>query len=291
MQTLGESELILTPEGEVYHLRLKPEHIADTILLVGDPGRVAEISQNFEQIECSISNREFVTHTGIYKGKRITALSTGIGTDNIDIVVQELDALVNIDLQNRIIKNEKKSLNLIRIGTSGAIQREVEVDTPIVSEFAIGFDGLLNFYAERNMVCDLDFEEEFKHFTFWNDRLATPYIVKASEKLSHLFANDIKKGITISAPGFYGPQNRVLRLALSDPLLGQKIEKFNYKNSKITNYEMECSALYGLAKLLGHEALTVCIIIANRKTKSFSKDYKEPMQKLIVSILDQAVLI
>lgn len=284
---IASSELILNPDGSIYHLHLKPEHIADTILLVGDPGRVKMISQHFDNVEYEIQNREFFTHTGYYKGKRLTALSTGIGTDNIDIVLNELDALVNIDFNTRQPKTTLTSLNLIRLGTSGGLQEFAHVDSFLMSEKAIGFDGLLNFYAQRIQVADLAFEEAFCQHVGWNENLPRPYVVSASPELIQKFKSDVISGVTISAPGFYGPQGRVLRLPIIDPDINQKIEAFEYKGKKITNYEMESSALFGLSALLGHRALTICVIIANRVTKTFSKDYKPRVEALIEYTLNK----
>lgn len=287
---LQPSELIVNKDGSIYHINLRPEEIADKIILVGDPGRVKIVSSFFDNIEVEKQNREFFTHTGTYKGERISVISTGIGTDNIDIVVNELDALANINLETREIKAEKKSLTFVRIGTSGALQGDVPVDSFLLSEQAMGFDGLLNFYQKRNEVCNLDFEEAFKKFVNWHPTLTSPYVVGASEKLvNHFMSDQFKAGTTISAPGFYGPQGRTLRLTPTDPELNDKIEQFNHKGQRITNYEMESSAIYGLSKLLGHEALTVCAIIANRVTKGYSKDYHPVIKKLIVTVLDKLV--
>ncbi|NSW44333.1 MAG: nucleoside phosphorylase [Bacteroidales bacterium] len=287
MSKIESSELIINPDGSIYHLHLRPQDIADTILLVGDPGRVEMISKHFSSIDIKIINREFCTHTGYYNGKRITALSTGIGTDNIDIVLNELDALVNIDFETRIPKKEHTTLNLIRLGTSGGLQANVAVDSFLVSEKAIGFDGLLNFYAQRNEVVELDFEKSFTEFVGWNSLLPSPYVVSASSKLLEKLKGNNMSGVTISAPGFYGPQGRVLRLPIIDPEINNKIEKFVFNSKKITNYEMESSALFGLSKLLGHEALTICVIIANRVNKTFSKDYKPKVEALIKYTLDK----
>lgn len=284
---IGESELILNADGSVFHLHLKPENIGDSIILVGDQDRVEMVSKYFDSIDFQVQNREFKTHTGTFNGKKITVLSTGIGTDNIDIVVNELDAIVNIDLENRIPKKEHKSLNLIRIGTSGALQEDIPVDTPVVSEMSIGFDGLLNFYAGREKLGNEDFESAFKTFTGWNEKLTSPYFVNASDKLVEKIGFDMIKGMTISAPGFYGPQGRVLRLGLADPDLNRKLTDFEYKGKRITNFEMESSAIAGLSKLLGHNALTVCSIIANRIRKEYSQNYKEGVDKLIKTILDR----
>jgi len=287
MSKIESSELIINPDGSIYHLHLRPQDIADTIILVGDPGRVEMISKHFTSIDVKIMNREFCTHTGYYNGKRITALSTGIGTDNIDIVLNELDALVNIDFESRMPKKEHKSLNLVRLGTSGGLQGNVAVDSFLVSEKAIGFDGLLNFYAQRNEVAELAIEKALTQFVDWNSLLPSPYVVSASDKLLAKLKGNNMTGITISAPGFYGPQGRVLRLPIVDPEINDKIEKFEFNGKKITNYEMESSALFGLSKLLGHEALTICVIIANRVNKTFSKDYKPRVEALIQYTLDK----
>ena len=287
-KTIAPSELILNPDGTIFHLHLKPGQIAKDIILVGDPGRVEMIAGFFDEIEVKAQNREFVTVTGKYEGKRITVLSTGIGTDNIDIVVNELDALVNIDLETRMIKTDKTSLNLIRIGTSGALQGDIPVDAFLASRKAIGFDGLMNFYARREEISDLAFENAFKTYTNWNPLLASPYVVDCDSDLYNKITDqDFISGITISAPGFYGPQGRELRLNIVDQKINDKIELFRFKEMKITNYEMECSAIYGLSKLLGHQALTVCIIIANRITHEASIDYKPVMKRLVSKILDK----
>ena len=283
---IKHSELILNPDGTIFHLHLKPENISDQIILVGDPARVDTIASHFSKIDFSVQNREFKTITGWYNNKRLSVISTGIGTDNIDIVVNELDALANIDLEAREIKEEKKSLNIVRIGTSGGLQDDLPVNTFVVSKKSIGFDGLLNFYANRNAVSDLDFEEAFKAYTGWDKSLPSPYVVDASEDLLSKFENEeFATGVTISAPGFYGPQGRELRLALAHPQLNEKIESFSHKGLRITNFEMESSAIYGLSKLLGHQALTVCLIIANRVTLTANENYRDEMRKLIDKVL------
>lgn len=289
MNKIGESELIINNDGSIFHLKLKPEHIAKDIILVGDPGRVAIVSDFFDKVEHVITNREFITHTGTYKGKRISVIATGIGTDNIDIVLNELDALVNIDINDRTIKEEKTSLNLIRIGTSGALHEDIEVDSFLLSEIAVGFDGLLNFYANRNSVCNTEMENAFKNHTNWNPLLTSPYFVNSSKELSDKIGKGIQRGITISAPGFYGPQGRVLRLQIQDPEINDKIRSFRFNDKRITNYEMESSALFGLSALLGHQAATVCVIIANRYSKKYSKDYKPAVKNLIKHVLDSLV--
>ncbi len=286
MKQIGQSELIINKDGSIFHLHLKPEQIADDIILVGDPGRVAMISEYFDNIEHTVHNREFITHTGTYKGKRLSVLATGIGTDNIDIVINELDALVNIDLEARVPKKEHKSLNFIRIGTSGGLQEDMDVDSYLMSETSIGFDGLLNFYKRRDDVCSRDIEAEFLKHMSWNPRIATPYFVNSSPELMNRIDDGFRRGITISAPGFYGPQGRELRLEIQDKNINDKIRSFRYAEKCITNYEMESSALFGLSALLGHSAATVCVIIANRYAKEYSKDYKVPMRKLITTVLD-----
>ncbi len=287
MNKIGESELIINKDGSIFHLHLKPEHIADTIILVGDQDRVDMVSANFDKIEFKVQNREFRTHTGIFNGKRISAISTGIGTDNIDIVVNELDAISNIDLSTRTVKKEHKKLRLVRIGTSGALQEDIPVDTPVVTQESIGFDGLLNFYKNRDSISDIAAEEAFIKHTNWNSKLAVPYFVKASGELVEKVGFDMVKGYTISAPGFYGPQGRVLRLPLGDEYLNEKISAFGYNGLRINNFEMESSAIYGLSKLLGHEALTVCNIIANRIRKEYSSDYKKAVAKLVLKVLER----
>ncbi|MCT4637323.1 MAG: nucleoside phosphorylase [Bacteroidales bacterium] len=286
MRKIEPSELIINKDGSIFHLHLKPEDIADTILLVGDPGRVDIVASFFDSVEHESRNREFVSKTGYYNNKKFTALSTGIGTDNIDIVINELDALANIDLETRTVKEQHRELSFIRIGTSGAIQGDVEVDSPLISKMAVGFDGLLNFYAGRDEICNNDYEEAFIDHTGWYKKLTSPYFVESDESLINKMSSIGRLGVTISAPGFYGPQGRVLRLPLQDSDLNSKIESFEYNGDKITNFEMECSAIYGLSKLLGHKAATVCAIIANRVNKTYSKDYHPIVKKLIKDVLD-----
>ncbi len=284
---IQHSELIINKDGSIFHLHLKSEQISDNIILVGDPGRVDTISTHFSKIEFSVQNREFKTITGWFNGNRLTVISTGIGTDNIDIVLNELDALANIDLKTRTINKEHKSLNIVRIGTSGGLQPDLPVNSFVVSEKSIGFDGMLNFYANREKHCDLEFEKAFQTFTNWNKSLPTFYVVDASRKLLSKFEDDIfRKGVTISAPGFYGPQGRVLRLPLAVPELNKQIEEFRYEQHKITNFEMESSAIYGLSKMLGHEALTICLIIANRVVLTANENYHDEMKKLITLVLE-----
>jgi uridine phosphorylase len=250
---IKNSELILNADGSIFHLHLKPEQIADTILLVGDPGRVETISAMFDKIEFTVRNREFVTSTGTYKGKRLTVLSTGIGTDNIDIVINELDALANINLTTREIAEKHRTLRFVRVGTSGSLQADIHLNSWLVSEKSVGFDGMITFYANRDKACDMEFEAAFREFTSWHLDLPTPYVVNASEKLLDLFTGfNFVRGVNISAPGFYGPQGRVLRLPLAIPDLNDKLEDFRFGDQKITNYEMESSAIYGLSRMLGH---------------------------------------
>lgn len=285
---IKHSELIINPDGSIFHLHLKPEHISSHIILVGDPARVDTIASFFSKIDFTIQNREFKTVTGWCNDKKLSIISTGIGTDNIDIVLNELDALANIDLESREIKKKHTKLNIVRIGTSGGLQSDLPVNSFVVSKKSIGFDGMLNFYANRKSICDLPFEAAFKLFTNWDDSLPTPYVVDASEELIAKFnSNEFTKGATISAPGFYGPQGRVLRLPLAVPELNKQIEAFEFEKLKITNFEMECSAIYGLSKMLGHEALTVCLIIANRVTLSANENYREKMISLIQLVLNR----
>ncbi len=284
---IEESELIINNDGSVFHLHLKPGELAENIILVGDPDRVRVVASYFDEIELEKRNREFVSTTGLYRGKRFSVVATGIGTDNIDIVMNELDALVNVDFETRQVKDQLTTLNLVRIGTSGSLQKDLPVDSCLLSEKAIGFDGLLNFYANRDSVSDIAFEDEFKSSVDWNEKLTSPYVVNASpDLLEKLSNNDFNTGVTISAPGFYGPQGRVIRLGLVDSDINEKISNFVYGNFRITNYEMECSAIYGLSKLLGHKAATVCAIIANRKAGEYSKDYKPVIKTLIKKVLD-----
>ena len=285
---IESSELIINADGSIFHLHLKPKQLADNVILVGDPGRVELIGKLLTDIEFQVQNREFVSTTGKFNNQRITVVSTGIGTDNIDIVVNELDALANINLVTREIKPVHRRLNLIRIGTSGGLQDYLGVNSFVISRKAIGFDGLLNFYANRDSVSDLEFEEAFKHHTNWGKQLTSPYVVDCSELLfSKIHRDDTIAGVTISAPGFYGPQGRVLRLPLADAYLNDKIESFSFNGEKITNFEMECSAIYGLSRLLGHQALTICLIIANRVKKEANSNYHQSMETLIGLVLER----
>jgi uridine phosphorylase len=287
MRRIEESELIINPDGSVFHLHIKPGALANNVILVGDPGRVETVAGFFDEIESETENREFVSRTGTYRNTRVTVLSTGIGTDNIDIVLNELDALINVDFNSRSVRKELKSLNIVRIGTSGSLQADLPVDSWLLSEKAIGFDGLLNFYNGSEKISDLAFEHELIQHTGWSPRLTRPYVVEADRELFDLLnGENVHKGVTISAPGFYGPQGRVIRLGLQNPEINEKLSGFNFKGQVITNYEMECSAIYGLSKLLGHKAATVCAIIANRKAGTFSENYKLVVKALIQYVLD-----
>ena len=285
MRVIEPSELIINSDGSIFHLHLLPEQISDTIIMVGDPGRVDTVSSFFSSKEFTVSNREFTTTTGTYNGKRITVLSTGIGTDNIDIVVNELDALANIDLKTRTVKDTHRKLTLVRLGTSGALQPDIPLASFVLTEISIGFDGLLNFYANRDKVCDLAMEQAFLKHTDWNKQCAKPYFAYSSERLVKLFESYTIKGVTISAPGFYGPQGRVLRLPLADSHLNEKIESFTHNGRRITNFEMESSAINGLSKLMGHDSVTICAIIANRVIKDATKDYQPAIKSLIEQTL------
>lgn len=288
MKCFAESELIINADGSVFHLHLLPEHLADKVILVGDPGRVALVASHFSDIECEVSNREFKTVTGSYQDKRITVVSTGIGCDNIDIVLNELDALANIDFTTREEKSQLRKLTVVRIGTCGGLQPYTPTGTFIASEKSIGFDGLLNFYAGRNDVCDLEFEEHFKKHMDWNPQLCDPYVIDADkELLDRIAGNDMVRGVTIACGGFFGPQGRELRVPLADPNQNQKIENFEHNGYRITNFEMESSAVAGLAKLMGHKALTCCMVIANRLAGKANTGYKNNIDTLIKTVLDR----
>ena len=290
MNQLTESELIINPDGSIFHLHIKPEQLANKIILVGDPGRVALVASHFDTKECEIENREFKTITGTYKGKRLTVVSTGIGCDNIDIVMNELDALANIDFNTRYEKDHLRQLELVRIGTCGGLQPYTPVGTYVCSEKSIGFDGLLNFYAGRNEVCDLKLEQAFIDYMGWegNVCIAHPYVIDADRELIDRIAqNDMVRGVTIAAGGFFGPQGRELRIPLADPKQNEKIEKFEYNDYRITNFEMESSALAGLARLMGHKAMTVCMVIANRLIKEANTGYKNSIDGLIEKVLER----
>ncbi|MCH4183343.1 MAG: nucleoside phosphorylase [Prevotella sp.] len=287
-QYFAESELIINSDGSIFHLHLKPEQLADKVILVGDPGRVKLVSSHFQSVESEVENREFHSVTGEYNGKRITVTSTGIGCDNIDIVLNELDALANIDFNTRKVKDHLRSLTIIRVGTCGGLQPNTPTGTFIASVKSIGFDGLLNFYAGRNQMSDLDFEREFKRQVKWNDSMGNPYVATSdTELLDRIAQKDMVRGATIACGGFFGPQGRELRLPLADPNLNEKIEKFEYQGLKITNFEMESSAVEGLSMLMGHKALTCCMVIANRLAHKANAGYKNSIDGLIKLVLDR----
>jgi uridine phosphorylase len=281
------NDLILNPDGSIFHLHLKPSDIARNIILVGDPGRVSQVSSRFDKIEIIKQNREFHTQTGYIGDKRITVLSTGIGTDNIDIVINELDALYNVDLESGLKKDPVTNLNFIRIGTTGGLQEDIPLNSFILSRMAAGFDGVLNFYSGRDKVSDLDAEKEFKSYTSWNENLPSPYFVRSSDSLFDKLNSDVITGITISAPGFYGPQGRTVRLKPVDPELNNRLTSFRYRGMRITNYEMESSALFGLSSMLGHQSIAICAMIANRVTGEMTKQYLPVMDKLISFTIDR----
>ena len=284
------SELIINDDGSCFHLHLKPEQLADKVILVGDPGRVDIIASMLDSVECTVSNREFRTATGLYKGKRITIQATGIGCDNIDIVMNELDTLANIDYATRTERPEHRTLDIVRIGTCGGLQPYTPLGTWLCSVKSIGFDGLLNYYAARDSVCDLEFERAFVAHMEWSTKKGAPYVANANpDLLTRIMVNDSRMvpGVTIACGGFYGPQGRVLRAQLSDPNQNAKVESFEYKGMRITNFEMESSAVAGLASILGHRAMTVCMVIANRYAKEMNTDYKPLMKELITCVLDR----
>ena len=284
---IPESELIINGDGSAFHIHLRPEELADKVILVGDPGRVDMVGEFLDEKEFRHASREFVSITGKYKGSRITVLSTGIGTDNIDIVLTELDALANVDFNTREIKPEHRALTILRIGTSGAIQPDIPLGSFIFSEISVGCDGLLNWYADRDRINIPEMEEAFKAHTGWDSHLCSPYFVKAGQKLTDAFRDGTVKGVTISAQGFYGPQGRVVRLPLAMPEMLDRFETFRFGEYRITNFEMESSAVAGLAAHLGHEAGTVCCAIANRYLKSSNTDYKPRVRELVEFSLER----
>ena len=287
MPILAEPDLIVNQDGSVYHLCMKPADLADTVIVVGDPGRVHEISDHFSSIDHSASNREFNSCTGYYNGKRITALSTGIGTDNCDIVMHELDALANFDLATRIQNPVLRSLSVIRIGTSGSIQPDVPVNSFCLSTHAVGLDNLLHFYRGTPGIIDKELTEAFAAHAAWPKDLSKPYFVKGSSHLIEIFRPFTVAGITVTAPGFYGPQGRFLRLPLTDPDMIKKLQSFTCGHRRIVNFEMETSALYGLGALMGHEMVTICALIANRATGQYNADHKTVVNNLIAMVLEQ----
>lgn len=285
-----ESELIINPDGTIFHLHLKPEQLADKVILVGDPGRVALVASHFDTVEYTVESREFRTITGTYKGKRITALSTGIGCDNIDIVMNELDALANIDFTTRTEHPQHRTLELVRIGTCGGLQPDTPIGTFVLSEKSIGFDGLLNFYDGRDRVCDLALETAFKQYVSWSPHMGNPYVAPADTELTGRIegdGTDTVRGITIACGGFFGPQGRRLRIPLADPQLNDKIMTFAHNGLRITNFEMESSALAGLSLLLGHKATTICMVVANRLAKEANANYKSSIDDLITMVLER----
>ena len=287
MRTIPASELIINNDGSIFHLHVRPDQIATTIILCGDPKRVDLIASHFDSIECDISSREFHTITGTYRGRRLSCVSHGIGCDNIDIVVTELDALVNIDFATRQEKAEHTTLTLVRIGTSGGLQECSPVGSYVVAAKSMGFDGLLNYYEVPDGVFDLDLETAFCNHVGWNPRLPAPYVVSADTELVNRIGHDMVQGITIAAPGFYGPQGRYVRACPADLDLNSKIQSFEYNGWQITNFEMESSALAGMSALLGHKAMTVCAIIAGRVSHNMNTEYKGSIEGLIQIVLDR----
>ncbi len=287
--SIQSSELILNPDGSIYHLNLKPEHVADTVITVGDPNRVEKITRHFDEVEFTIKKREFHTQTGTYKGKRITVISSGIGPDNIDIVLNELDALVNIDFEKREIKKELRSLDIIRIGTTGSIQESNALDSFILSELAIGFDGVMHFYDSESVQLP-DFAEAFEKHLNWFPKKASPYVVSCDADLADILDSDqVDRGFTATNIGFYGPQGRVLRLPLQDKNMNSKLASFSYQDKKITNLEMETSTIYGMSKMLGHRAVSMNAVVANRATMEFSADPGKTVANLIEYCLEKLV--
>lgn len=287
-QHFASSELIINNDGSCFHLHLRPEQLADRVMLVGDPGRVNTVAEYFDNIECEVSNREFHSITGTYQDKRITVQSTGIGCDNIDIVMTELDTLANIDYKTRTIKDKHRTLTFVRIGTCGGLQPFTPIGTFIASVKSIGFDGLLNYYADRNDVCDLEMENAFKEHMKWNPLKGSPYVAIANPELvDQIACEDMVRGYTIACGGFYGPQGRQIRLRIEDPEQNEKVESFVYDGLRICNFEMESSALAGLASLLGHRAMTCCMVIANRYSQNMNTEYKNSIDSLISLVLQR----
>lgn len=285
---IPESELIINPDGTVFHLHLHPDQLTDNIILVGDPARVNMVAEFFDTKTYDVASREFHAIGGTYKGKPIMCLSHGIGPDNIDIVITELDALANVDFNTRRVRPEHRTLTMVRIGTSGALQPELSLGTPVIAEKSIGFDGVLNYYAGRNRVADLEFEKALCDHTGWNPLWARPYVVDAdAELVARIGGDDMVRGNTISAVGFYGPQGRKVRLDLSNPDLNRRIEEFEFKGRKVTNYEMESAPLAGMGRLMGHKCMTVCSIIANRFNTEANPNYKSGVRDLIATVLER----
>lgn len=282
------SELIINDDGSVFHIHLRPEQLRDNIIFVGDPGRVDMVASYFDTIDYNVSSREFHAIGGTYKGKPLMVISHGIGPDNIEIVITELDALANVDFKTRTVKKEHRTLNIVRIGTSGSLQEDLHIGDFVIAEKGMGFDGILNFYADRDKVCDLDFEKQFCEHTQWDPTWAAPYTVDADRELvEKIGRDDMTRGYTIAAVGFYAPQGRMVRLRLADPDLNAKIESFRFHGRPITNFEMESACLQGMAKLLGHKAMTVCCIIAERRANKSNPDYKPKVRRLVETVLDR----
>ncbi len=282
------SELIINEDGSAFHIHLRPDQLRDNIILVGDPGRVDMVASYFDEIDYDVCSREFHAIGGKYKGKDIMCISHGIGPDNIEIVLTELDALANVDFETRKVKPNHRTLNMVRIGTSGSLVYDLKIGDFVIAQKGIGFDGILNFYADRDKVCDLEFEREFCNHVKWDKTWAAPYVVDAdAELVERIGKDDMRRGYTIAAVGFYAPQGRMVRLKLKDPGLNAKIETFLYDNRPITNFEMESACLQGMAKLLGHKAMTVCCIIAQRRAEDANTDYKPAVKKLVETVLDR----
>ena len=282
------SELIINDDGSAFHIHLRPDQLRDNIIFVGDPGRVTMIASFFDSIDYDVQSREFHAVGGIYKGKPLMAISHGIGPDNIEIVMTELDALANVDFNTRTVRPDHRTLNIVRVGTSGSLQEDLHIGDYVIAEKGIGFDGILNFYADRDKVCDLEFEREFTAHTGWNKLWAAPYTVDADHSLvERIGRDDMKRGYTIAAVGFYAPQGREVRLKLADPYLNEKIESFRYNGRPVTNFEMESACLQGMARLLGHRAMTVCCIIADRRANKSNPDYKPTVRRLIETVLNR----
>ena len=287
-RVIPASELIINDDGSAFHIHLRPDQLRDNIILVGDPGRVDMVASYFDKIDYDVHSREFHAIAGTYKGKELMCISHGIGPDNIEIVVTELDALANVDFKTREVKPEHRTLRMVRVGTSGSLQEDLRIGDFVMAEKGMGFDGILNFYADRDRVCDLDFEREFCEHVNWDPSWAAPYTVDADPGLiDEIGRDDMRRGYTIAAVGFYAPQGRMVRLKLADPELYKKIESFRYKGRPITNFEMESACLQGMAKMLGHKAMTVCCIIAERRATTANTDYKPHVRRLIETVLDR----
>ena len=287
-RVIPASELIINDDGSAFHIHLRPDQLRDNIILVGDPGRVDLVASYFDKIDYDVHSREFHAIAGTYKGKELMCISHGIGPDNIEIVVTELDALANVDFKTREVKPEHRTLRMVRVGTSGSLQEDLRIGDFVMAEKGMGFDGILNFYADRDRVCDLDFEREFCEHVNWDPSWAAPYTVDADPGLiDEIGRDDMRRGYTIAAVGFYAPQGRMVRLKLADPELNKKIESFRYKGRPITNFEMESACLQGMAKMLGHKAMTVCCIIAERRATTANTDYKPHVRRLIETVLDR----